>query len=252
MAVLAQIMQIEYYIYISLKSILYSGYKKEVHILKIEMHAHTSEVSPCAKVPADGMVKACAEAGYQGVVVTDHFNDYVLESFPGSARDRVTRYLEGFQRAQEAGAKLGIQVILGMESCIAGGPEDFLVYGIDKDFLYQNPRFYQYTQEQAYQTCREYGALFFQAHPCRSYCKPRDPHLLDGVEIYNGNPRHENNNRRAKKWAEKYHLMVSSGSDFHQLEDAGLGGIILSTNVQNSRELAAVLKQGTAELIQTP
>ena len=98
----------------------------------------------------------------------------------------------------------------------------------------------------------EYGALFFQAHPCRSYCNPRDPHLLDGVEIYNGNPRHENNNRRAKKWAEKYHLMVSSGSDFHQLEDAGLGGIILSTNVQDSRELAAVLKQGTAELIQTP
>lgn len=221
--------------------------------MKIEMHAHTSEVSPCAKVPAEEMVKACAEAGYQGVVVTDHFNDYVLESFPGSARDRVTRYLEGYQRAQEAGAKLGIQVILGMESCIAGGPEDFLVYGIGMDFFYQNPRFYQYSQEQAFKACQEYGALFFQAHPCRSYCKPRDLHLLDGVEVFNGNPRHENNNRRARKWAEKYHLGIfTSGSDFHQLEDAGKGGIILPSDVHDSMELAAALKQGMAELIENP
>ena len=43
--------------------------------------------------------------------------------------------------------------------------------------------------------------------------------------------------------------IFTSGSDFHQLEDAGKGGIILPSDVHDSMELAAALKQGMAELI---
>lgn len=218
--------------------------------MKIELHAHTSEVSPCANVPAACMADAYARAGYQAVVVTDHFNDYVIEAFPGSPKDRVTRYLEGFYRAQEAGAKAGLKIILGMESSIAGGREDFLVYGIDTDFIYQNPVFYQYTQEEAYRACHEYGAVLFQAHPCRPGLSPRNPKLLDGMEVYNGNPRHENNNPRARAWAEEHGLIFSSGSDFHEMEDVARGGIILPIEVHDSKELAAALKMGIAELIE--
>ena len=64
--------------------------------MKIELHAHTSEVSPCANVPAAEMVADYARAGYGAVVVTDHFNNYVLESYPGKGTKRaVERYLEG-------------------------------------------------------------------------------------------------------------------------------------------------------------
>lgn len=217
--------------------------------MKLEMHAHTSEVSPCAKVPAKKMIAACAAAGYNGVVVTDHFNNYVLEAFPGPARRRVDRYLDGFRRAREAGEKLGVTVLLGMESCIQGGPEDFLVYGIDCDFVYQHPAFYRYTQKEAFDACEEYGALLFQAHPCRSYCVPRDPGLLRGVEVYNGNPRHQNHNDQARRWAIKHGLLHSSGSDFHQLEDAGQGGIILPAPVKDGKELTSVLLSQKAELI---
>ena len=56
--------------------------------MKIEMHAHTSETSPCGSVPADTAVREYARAGYGGMVITDHFNSSILESFPGSARER--------------------------------------------------------------------------------------------------------------------------------------------------------------------
>ena len=219
--------------------------------MKIELHAHTSEVSPCANVPAANVVDEYVKAGYQAVTITDHFNNYVLESFPGNPRERVTRYLEGFRRAQEAGERAGLRIILGMESCIAGGREDFLVYGIDTDFIYANPTFYKYTQEEAYRACHEYGALLFQAHPCRPGLSPRDPKFLDGMEVYNGNPRHENNNPRARAWAEEHRLLFSSGSDYHEYEDIGRGGIILPREVKDSKELAAALKEGIGELIET-
>ena len=56
---------------------------------KAEMHAHTSDTSPCARVSAADMVRAMAQARYDIVVVTDHFNNYVLEAFPGTAEERV-------------------------------------------------------------------------------------------------------------------------------------------------------------------
>lgn len=219
--------------------------------MKIEMHAHTSEVSPCARVPAAKVVDAYVKAGYQAVTITDHFNSYVLEAFSGSPRERVTQYLEGFRRAQEAGEKAGLRIILGMESCIAGGREDFLVYGIDTDFIYANPTFYRYTQEEAYRACHEYGALLFQAHPCRPGLSPRTPKFLDGMEVYNGNPRHENNNPSARAWAEEHHLLFSSGSDYHETEDAARGGMIFPGEIHDSKELVAALAKGVGELIET-
>ena len=38
-----------------------------------ETHMHTSETSRCARSPAAKMVAAYKDAGYHGIVVTDHF-----------------------------------------------------------------------------------------------------------------------------------------------------------------------------------
>ena len=40
---------------------------------KYETHLHTSETSACAVSSAGDMVRAYADAGYTGIVVTDHF-----------------------------------------------------------------------------------------------------------------------------------------------------------------------------------
>ena len=95
------------------------------------------------------------------------------------------------------------------------------------------------------------GALLFQAHPCRPGLSPRDPKFLDGIEVYNGNPRHESNNPRARAWAEEHHLLFSSGSDYHETEDIARGGMIFPGEIHNSKELAAALAKGVGELIET-
>jgi len=209
----------------------------------IEPHCHTSEVSPCAEVPAAQAIRIHKAAGFDAVIITDHFNDYVLEAFPGSPKERVDRYLDGYRYAREEGEKLGLNVMFSLESRIVGGPEDFLVYGIGFDFVYEHPQFYSYTQEEAFKAVCEYGAIMLQAHPCRGYCRPRDPKFLHGVEIINGNPWHNNHNDRALDWALEHHLDIhTSGSDFHVAKDVGTGGMILEGTVHNSKEFAEYIR----------
>lgn len=218
--------------------------------MKIEMHFHTSETSPCGSVPAADAVQAYARKGYGAIVITDHFNGDILESFPGSPREKVDRYLRGYEAARQAGDEAGLVILLGVESCLAGGPEDFLLYGINRDFLYEYPRLYAMTQAEVYRACHDYGALLYQAHPFRSYCRPRDPALLDGVEIYNGNRRHENHNAEAAAFARRHRLRVSSGSDFHEYEDLAQGGLCLPSPLSTNAELLAALKSGGFALIE--
>ena len=212
-------------------------------LIKIEMHAHTSEVSPCAAVDAKAVVKSCKNAGYAAVVITDHFNNYVLHGFPGNNRQKVKRYLEGFEIAKETGESINIAVFFGIEVCLRGGPEDYLIYGVEKEFLFDHPTLYNLSQKELYYEAIEANALVYQAHPCRSYCRPKDPFLMHGVEVFNGNSLHrgpgkggDNNNDYALKWALKYkHLLQISGSDIHHVEDIGVGGIALRDNMEVKR-----------------
>ena len=50
---------------------------------KVEAHAHTAQVSLCAKMPAEQMVHQVKDAGYDAVIVTDH---YTPEFFPDNQR----------------------------------------------------------------------------------------------------------------------------------------------------------------------
>jgi len=198
--------------------------------MKIEMHAHTAEVSPCADAKAFDVMAAHKEAGYDVVVISDHFNSYIIDSYSGNARQKVRSYLQGYQLACEAGEELGIITLFAVEVCLTDSFEDFLIYGIGEDFVFDNPRMFTYTQKELYKEVSGAGALLFQAHPCRSYCRPRDPYLLHGVEVFNGNTTHPHNNHNDRALAFALsceHLLHSSGSDYHGPADLGLGGIVL-------------------------
>lgn len=54
--------------------------EKERHGMKIEMHVHTSEGSPCAETDAESIVRAYSEAGYDAVVITNHFDSVLYGS----------------------------------------------------------------------------------------------------------------------------------------------------------------------------
>ena len=101
--------------------------------MKIELHAHTSEVSPCSGISAADIISGYHNAGYDAVVITDHFNFYVLEGFNiDNETDRVKRYMLGYELARKAAAKYGMKAILGIEVCLRhekGGDLCFTVSG---------------------------------------------------------------------------------------------------------------------------
>lgn len=67
---------------------------------------------------------------------------------------------------------------------------------------------------------------------------------LDGVEVMNGNPRHDSHNEDAAAYCRANGLIGISGSDFHQWEDLAIGGLDFTGPVTGSPELIARLRAG--------
>ena len=218
--------------------------------MKVEMHMHTSEISPCAMVKAAAGVREYKKAFYDGIVITDHFNDYVLNGFIGSDREKVARFLTGYEIAKEQGEELGITVFFGIETCLLGGRNDFLLYGLQPEFLYEYPKLYSMSIKELHQVVREAGGIVVQAHPYRGYCTMENHKYLDGVEVYNGNPRHDSRNNLALDFAMQYpKLIETSGSDYHQLGDLASGGMIFPQKLRTEGELKNALVAREYELI---
>ena len=173
------------------------------------------------------------------------FHDFKVA--PG--RPQIDRYLLGYREAVEAGKTHHIKVFLGAEVNLAShGPEDFLLLGIREDFLYTYPDLYRYTQKELFKLCEKNSILLYQAHPFRSYCRPADPRYLHGVEVFNGNPRHINQNELALAFAHQHGLLQIAGSDYHQAEDIS-AGILLAQDVADQIELAAILRNQAIALV---
>lgn len=209
--------------------------------MKIELHAHTSETSPCGHVSAEELIRCYAEkTDYDGVVITDHFNNYVLENFHiEDEKERVKRYLLGYETALKAGKQYGIKVFFGIEVCLhKEGVNDYLIYGASPEVLYEYPYLYELSLEELFQICEQKCCLLIQAHPNRgTWCTPAKASLLHGAEVYNGNKRQDNHNEKTLLWAEENHLLQTSGSDYHEYEDLASGGIETFHPVQTEKEL---------------
>lgn len=213
---------------------------------KFDAHVHTSETSPCAKIKGSEMVHLYKKAGYSGVIVTDHYHDGFFEALFGpnvSWEEKVDCFYKGYLSAYNEGKKIGINVILAMEINFAPYDIDYLVYGVDETFLKENERLY-YLNLGSFRelTKNNKNIITYQAHPYRAPITPADPALLDGIEVYNGNPRHISGNKPALDFAIKHNLKRISGSDFHEIGDEARGGILLPENVDNEKDLVQILR----------
>lgn len=220
--------------------------------MKIETHLHTSESSPCASIPAREMVHKYVRAGYDIVVVTDHYNDWARQQFSCDTwEDYARQAVKGYQAACEAvrNEQLPLRILYGVEIALSGSPNDYLVYGATPEWLSAHPDVCTLSLKELSELVHCDNMLLFQAHPFRTYCTPADPQYLDGAERYNGNPRHDNRNDQASAWIDAHGLSDSSGSDFHDDGDEARGGIITQTPVHSEAELAEVYRSGTYRLI---
>ena len=109
---------------------------------KYELHAHTAECDPYARLSARELVYLYKNAGYDGMVITDHYMElFYTHWFPDELEgltdeQQVKRWLKGFRTAREEGNKIGFTVLPGAEVRFNGYPNDYLIYGLQEDFFY--------------------------------------------------------------------------------------------------------------------
>jgi hypothetical protein len=217
---------------------------------RIETHCHTATVSPCGRLSPERLVQEYARAGYSGIIVTDHLTERLpLLSRIRTWPDRVRRFFAGYRAAVSAGAELGVSVFPGFELSFPNlSGSDFLVFGINEELLADMPDPFELGPAGFREVVRSAGALVFQAHPFRKH-RPVDPAFLDGVEVSNGNPRHDSQNHLAAAFARRHGLLASSGSDTHRLEDVARGGILVREMPASVKELVSVWKTTPHDIV---
>ncbi len=207
-----------------------------------EIHAHTSDVSPCAHVKPEKVVEFYQNEGYDGIVITDHMSPVVFKRMAGEPwQIKVDYFLSGYRKALSH-AHPGFSVLPGMELCFINDSNDYLVYGFDEDFLYRHEDLTNMNLRQFRKIADDNGLLIFQAHPFRKNMRVVEPRLLDGIEVYNGNSSHNSNNDIAILWADKYGLLKISGSDFHRFFGMRPGGLYFPYSIKTNAELVEALR----------
>lgn len=199
-----------------------------------ETHLHTSEGSACGRSTGAEMARACKEAGYTGIIVTDHFyqgNTAVDRSLDWE--EWVDGYCRGYENAKAVGDQIGLQVFFGWEQSFHGA--DFLVYGLDKAWLKAHPEIRSCTVEEQYRLVKQDGGMVIHAHPYREANYIPEirlyPESVDGVEVinashargYSGQDRLPEFDRKALEYAKEHDFPQTGGSDIHSVSLLGGG-----------------------------
>lgn len=224
--------------------------KGGVKMYKTETHLHTAESSPCSKLSAAEMIELYHKAGYRTVIVTDHFIQKYLDGYDSECwQNAVDRFFLGYRNAKIAGDKLGVNVIIGAEIHLQNVPGDYLLYGITPEILYKYPDICKMTHEQFYRAMHSEKVMVVQAHPRRDGGTYSDFAFVDGLEVHNSNPRHDDHNDITMAQAQEHNLYMTAGSDAHRLDDYALSGMISDKEIKTMDEFVELVKSGKGQLI---
>ena len=217
---------------------------------KTELHCHTGEVSNCATETAEFTADRYAECGYSSVVITNHLSIYTFNgsnhkySGDDSWEAKIDFFMQGIEIMKKAAAGR-FNVLWGVElRCEPDGGNDYLIYGVDVDFLLSNPDILYIPIHQAAERVHAVGGLIYQAHPFRNGMRVKKPTCFDGVEVYNGHVGHDSRNNIAMLWSDMYGLAKISGSDFHHAYQIPTGGILTEEPIKDNQQLVSILKSG--------
>ena len=221
-------------------------------MFKIETHLHTCYSSACGELTAEQIVDGYIQAGYHGLILTDHYNRDTFAfrkvdlKTPG---DKLGEFLTGYYKLKAVAEKRGLKVYRGAELRFDGIENDYLLYGYSDELLMDPESVFTMGVEAFYQRVVQDGALLVHAHPYRNGGVPTTAAALDGVEVYNMHQYHDNRNDLARRFAEENHLLQTSGSDCHEFEHIGNGGILVERLPENDTELVAMIRRREYGLI---
>ena len=221
---------------------------------KYELHMHTKEGSACGRYSAREMVHAYHEAGFQGMVITDHFI-YGNTSVPSNLdwESRMKLYYDAYLEAKEEAKELDFDVFFGIEHKYTSKGKEILIYGIDLDFLLSHPELETADLETYAKLVHDAGGILVHAHPYRKRdyidesVGPRYD-VCDGIEVYNAHDNTETN-EKARKDAICMGKFCLSGGDFHGVKGVGAAGMAFETRIKTNQELIDAIRQGKGKLI---
>lgn len=194
---------------------------------KYETHLHTSNSSKCGASDAREYIPYYKEMGYDGIFVTDHFylgNTCVPRELPWEQWAR--KYCEAYRIAKEEGDKQGLKVFFGWETSYDA--EDFLIYGLDEEWLVRHPDIITWNQKEQYEHIKADGGLVVQAHPFRERGYMTEiklhPYHCDAWEIANcGNYPYQD--ILAYRYAKAHNMVMTAGSDIHRAHGSNNGTV---------------------------
>ena len=230
---------------------------------RYETHLHTSQGSLCGKATGAEQARYYKQAGYQGIIVTDHFFGGNT-TMPKTARwkERIDVFCKGYEDALTEGQKIGLDVFLGWEECFSRydeGRDEYLIYGLDKQWLYDHPEVENWTRKQYFEAVHQDGGCIIQAHPFRKrdYIKKIRLGLQfwHGIEVANaGNDQWAD--VCAMRYAKEFDLVTIAGSDNHLYSmhvpegNRPLMGIELDEKLKDIHDLVNIIRnRGKIDLV---
>lgn len=220
---------------------------------RYETHLHTKEASACAKSWAKEYIRPYKEAGFSGIIVTDHFfngNTCIPPSMEWE--DRVSLFCLGYENAKKEGDLLGLSVFFGFE--VSFGNDEYLIYGLDKQWILGHPQIMDWDQRQLFREVDIKGGCMIQAHPFRE----RDylegiflyPYSVHGIEVGNAENEAEHD-RKALAYAQTCNLPMSCGNDIHDASkvNSDIMGIVFNAPLTSIDDFtSAIRKKETYQL----
>jgi len=206
--------------------------KKLAEGMVIDLHAHTSPVSPCSSAPVDRIIEEAKRIGLDGVCLTDH--NHVWDA--GQVEDLRQRH--------------GFLVLRGNEITTDQG--DMVVFGLDKEIKGI------IKLEELSKEVITAGGFMIVAHPFRGFLtfgvgqlgltpeKAMERPLfkqVDAVEVLNSKVT-ENENNFASQVAAGLGMPVTGGSDAHEVNEVGIYATRFTDMINDEKSLIEALKKG--------
>ncbi len=207
---------------------------------KSELHAHTTPASGCSQITPEYMVEVYKNKGYDSVAITNHF----LYTENEDAEEKINKYLDDYYKTAELGEKVGLNVILGSEIRFSENNNDYLIYGICPEDLYEINSLLGDGIDNFYKKYKNNRNIIIQAHPFRDNIVLANPESIDGVEAFNMHPGHNSRIGFAAQYAKEHDFIIMTGTDYHHFGHEGLCSILTKEPVCDSYKLAEILKSG--------
>ena len=214
-----------------------------------ETHMHTSQGSACGHSEGHEYVEIYKKLGYTGIFVTDHFfqgNCAMNRTLPW--RERVDAYMAGYRDAKAVGDQIGLDVFFGIEQNYNG--DEYLIYGVDENFLYAHPEIETWTRPELYEAVHAAGGCVVQAHPFRERGYLTRIHLnpfcVDGIEGVNTANQPEQD-ALAVRYGQALHMPMTCGNDIHdvnRIDPSTIGATATNRRIESAKDFAAYILSG--------